>query len=210
MRLRDGCRFYLLMFLVGGLAGSVCRLSDFFPYDSLWGLSSIATLFGFWIASVGVITYLSVSNIGAFMNTFLYMFGMTCSFYGLKYLLGFFIPLFSNDGRFQMELFLVYSVLAVVCGVGSFVLYFLNRKDWVGAVLCALPASGMLAEAVGCLLVLFNKRMLLGQTIFDFVFALGFGILFFKRAGHKVLYMVTMVVVTVVVYGVVYRPYLPV
>lgn len=116
LKIKDNYQSHLFLFLLGLFVGSVCRLSDFFPYESLWSLSSIATLFGFWIASTGVITYLSPSNKGAFINTFLYMFGMTISFYVLKYILGFYVERFSNDGHFQTDLFLVYSVLSVVCG----------------------------------------------------------------------------------------------
>ena len=74
-------RIYLkkpaVIFLVGISAGILCRFSDLFPYESLWSLSSIATLFGFWIAGVGVITLYSASHKAAFANTFLYLFGMT-------------------------------------------------------------------------------------------------------------------------------------
>lgn len=206
MKLRDNCKSYVLLFLSGVLAGVICRLSDFFPYDSLWSLSSIATLFGFWIASVGVITYLSPSNRGAFIHTFLYMFGMTISFYGLKYILGFFIAMFANDGKFQTDLFIIYSALSVVCGVGSFILYFWNMENKISSILYALPASGMLAEAIGCMVVLVNSHMLLAQTIFDFVFAFLFGILFFRKANNKIIYAVTMAVVTVLVFMAVYKP----
>ena len=91
----------MALFLAGILAGVLCRLSDFCPYESLWSFSSVATLFGFWIVSVGVITMYSVSHRGAFLNTFLYLFGMTISFYGLKYLLGFWVPRFDNGGVFH-------------------------------------------------------------------------------------------------------------
>lgn len=208
MRLRDNYKSYLLLFVAGMIAGVICRLSDFFPYDSLWSFSSIATLFGFWIASVGVITCLSSSNIGAFINTFLYMFAMTLSFYGLKYILGFFIEKFASDGKFQTDLFLVYSVLSVVCGIGSFILYFWNKNNKAGSILYALPASGMLAEAIGCMVVLVNNHMLLAQTIFDFVFAFLFGILLFKKANNKIIYTVTVIAVTALVFLTVYKPYL--
>ena len=59
---------YFKLFLGGILVGIICRLSDFFPYESLWSISSIATLFGFWIASVGMITYCSSSNKDAFFQ----------------------------------------------------------------------------------------------------------------------------------------------
>lgn len=208
MKLKDSLKSYALLFLLGILAGVICRLSDFFPYESLWSLSSIATLFGFWIASVGVITCFSASGKGAFINTFLYMFGMTLSFYVLKYLLGFFIERFSNDGRFQRDLFLIYTALSVVCGIGSYVLYFWNRKTIFSSILYALPAAGMLAEAAGCFFVLASRHMLLGQTLFDFLFALLFGITLFRKADNKILYLITLGAVTAAVFLLVYRPFL--
>lgn len=189
--------------------GVLCRLTDFLPYEeSLWSIPSVATLFGFWIASVGMITCLSSSNKGAFINSFLYMFGMTISFYGLKYLLGFWIARFSNEGQFQTELFVVYSVLSAACGIGSFVLYFWNRQNGFNSFLYALPAGGMLAEAAACLFVLCNRHMLLAQTIFDFAFGLVFGIGLYRKAYNKVIYMATMIVAAVLVFLLVYQPFL--
>ena len=57
------------------------------------------------------------------INSFLCMFGMTVSFYGLKYILGLFMERFS--GEFPTRLFLVYSVMAVATGV----VFFLIRKN---------------------------------------------------------------------------------
>lgn len=168
----------------------------------------MATLFGFWIASVGIITCLSPSNKGAFINSFLYMFGMTICFYGLKFVLGFYIPRFSNEGRFQTDLFIVYSILSVACGMGSFVLYFWNRQNVFNSFLYALPASGMLAEAVACLIVLYNSRMLLAQTIFDVAFGLLFAIGLYKKAYNKILYIGSVVIVAALVFLLVYKPFL--
>lgn len=207
MKIKDNYKAYSILFLLGVLVGVICRLSDFFPYDSLWSLSSIATLYGFWIASIGIITYISSSNKSAFINSFLYMFGMTISFYGLKYILGFFMPMFANDG-FQTNLFIVYSVLSIACGIGSFVLYFWNRENRFSSFLYALPASGMLAEAIGCLCVLVNSRLLLFQTIFDFIFALLFGVKLLKKANNKIIYFATVFIVTALVFLVVYMPFL--
>ena len=130
------------MFSAGILAGIVCRLTDFLPYEeSLWSLPSMATLFGFWIASVVVITDISSSNKGAFLNVFLYMFGMTVSFYGLKYILGLYMPMFSNCGEFQTELFVIYSVLSVFCGAGGYILYFWKKRIF-SALFCARCLPG--------------------------------------------------------------------
>lgn len=209
MKINVNKKAYFVLFLTGMIAGILCRLTDFLPYEeSLWSLPSIATLFGFWIASVGIITCLSSSNKSAFINSFLYMFGMTTSFYGLKYILGFYIPRFSNEGQFQTDLYIVYSILSVACGIGSFVLYFWNRQNVFNSFLYALPASGMLAEAVACLIVLCNSRMLLAQTIFDIVFGLLFGIELYRKAYNKLFYIGTVITVAVSVFLLVYKPFL--
>ena len=120
-KIKGRIQSYSVLFSFGIVAGILCRLTDFFPYESLWSLPSIATLFGFWIASVSLITYCSSSNCGAFWGSFLYMFGMTVSFYTLKFILGFFWERFS--GEFPTALFLAYSAMAFICGIGSYVLY---------------------------------------------------------------------------------------
>ena len=209
MKIRDHKKSYFIVFLTGMVMGILCRLTDFLPYEeSLWSFPSVATLFGFWIASVGVITYLSSSNKGAFFNSFLYMFGMTGSFYGLKYLLGFLSERFSNGGQFQTNLFLVYSVLSVACGIGSYVLYFWNRQNVFNSFLYALPAGGLLAEAAACLVVLCNRHMLLAQTIFDLAVGLAFGIGMYRKAYHKMLYIGTVIAAGALVFLLVYQPFL--
>lgn len=209
MKIRDQKRSYFIVFLTGMVMGILCRLTDVLPYEeSLWSFPSVATLFGFWIASVGVITCLSSSNKGAFINSFLYMFGMTISFYGLKYLLGFWSERFSNGGQFQTNLFLLYSVLSAACGIGSYVLYFWNRQNVFNSFLYALPAGGMLAEAAACLFVLCSRHMLLAQTIFDLAVGLAFGIGMYRKAYHKVLYVGTVIAVGALVFLLVYQPFL--
>ena len=89
---------YLLFVGLGLGAGIITRLSDFFPNDDLWSFSSIATLFGFWMLTVTLIIYFSSSNKNAAINVLLYLLSMNFSFYLLKYLLGFFNPMFDNGG----------------------------------------------------------------------------------------------------------------
>ena len=206
MEIKDSTRSYSALFFLGILAGVICRLSDFFPYESLWSLSSIATLFGFWIVSVTAITYCSSSGQGAFWNAFLYMLGMTVSFYGLKSILGLSMARFS--GAFPTALFLAYSAMALVCGIGSSILYLWNRENRFASVLCALPAGALLAEGIACLTVLWNRHMLLGQTLFDFAFALLFGILLYRKAKNKILFFLTWAIAAGMVFLVFYRPFL--
>lgn len=207
MKIKDDTKSYFLLFIIGILAGVICRFSDLLPYEeSIWSFPSIATMLGCWIASVGVITYMSSSNKGAFINTFLYMFGMTISFYGLLYILGFYFPAFHNFG-FRTNDFLTYSVLSFVCGIGSFVLYYWNKDNLFNSVLLAMPTSGMLAEANGCIYMLINRRMLLAQTIFDLFFVLWFGVMGFNKAKNKAIYLLTVAATTTLVYFVIYSNY---
>ena len=204
MKFTDSRKTRIALFLVGILAGVLCRLSDVCPYESLWSFSSIATLFGFWIASVSVITMHSVSHRGAFLNTFLYLFGMTISFYGLKYLLGFWMPCFDNGGVFLTKLFLRYSALSLLCGIGCSVLYFWNDRRWYSSVLLVLPTGALLAEGIACGIVLFACRMLLAQTIFDLGFAAWFAIVLGKKAARKWVFAMTLAASAALLFFMVY------
>lgn len=82
--LTHSTKSYIKIFFVGILVGCICRLADYFPADTLWSFSSIQTLLGFWIITNTTIVLLSTSNICAGISSFLYMFGMTLSFYGLQ------------------------------------------------------------------------------------------------------------------------------
>ena len=123
-QLRVSVPSFLSVFVVGLAVGCVCRLADYFPADTLWSFSSIQTLLGFWIITNTVIVLLSSSNLCAGVSSFLYMFGMTLSFYGLKAILGLFLPRF--HGPFQTSLFLMFTILSVPCAIAAAILYFLS------------------------------------------------------------------------------------
>ena len=146
----------------------------------------------------------SVSHRGAFLNTFLYLFGMTISFYGLKYLLGFWVPCFDNGGVFLTKLFLLYSALSLLCGIGCSVLYCWNDRRWYSSVLLALPAGALLAEGIACGIVLFACRMLLAQTIFDLGFAAWFAIVLGKKAERKSVFAMSLATSTLLLFFTVY------
>ena len=204
---KNSLKSYLIIFLWGIFAGVATRLTDFFRADTLWSFSSVATLFGFWILSVAVIVLFSTSNVCAGVSTFLYMFGMTLSFYGLQYLLGFWLPRFDNDG-FKTSLFLLYTCLSVGCGVGAFVLFFWERWRKLGAVLYALPVGALMAEAVGVGVYLVKNSTYLFQFLLDALAAVVLGILFYQRNACKAIYTVSVVAVTAAVYFFIYYPVL--
>ena len=118
--LTHSMKSYITIFLVGILVGCICRLTDYCPADTLWSFSSIQTLLGFWIITNTIIVLASTSNICAGISSFLYMFGMTLSFYGLQAILGTFIPLFS--GGFRTSLFILFTICSIPCAIAAFIL----------------------------------------------------------------------------------------
>ena len=198
---------YLSYVGLGLVAGLITRLSDFFPNDDLWSVSSIATLFGFWMVTVTLVIYFSSSNKNAAINVFLYLFAMNFSFYFLKYVFGFFNPMFDNGG-FHWNLFILYNVFALVCSAISYVLYYWNKENKMSNVLYALPVSGLAAETIGVSIYLYNHHTFLFQVLFDFISLIVIGYWFYKKANNKLIYFATIVVITFIVYSLVFRPFL--
>lgn len=205
--LKDTLQSYILVFFIGITAGVFCRLTDLFPSNTFWGFSSIATLYGFWVFSITMLVYFSSSNKTAGLNAFIYMFGMTISFYLLKYILGYYIPRF-NSGSFQTHLFFVYSILAVICGIGGYILYFWASSSKCSSILYALPISALSAESIGVTIYFFTNKEYFFQLLFDLLCAVFLGGLFYKKAANKFSYCLTMVIVTPVIYILVYKPFL--
>ena len=205
--LKNDLKSYLIIFICGMIVGIATRLTDFFKADTLWSFSSIATLFGFWIICVAGIVLFSSSNLCAGISSFLYMFGMTFSFYSLQYVLGLFLPMFDNEG-FKTSLFLLYSFLSIGCGMGAFILYYWERKTKISAVLYALPVGALVAETIGIGICLVNRSVFLFQFLLDFLAFILLGTIFYKRTVSKVIYGVAICLVTAAVYFIVYQPFL--
>jgi hypothetical protein len=198
---------YPLFIGLGLIAGAITRLSDFFPNDDIWSFSSIATLFGFWMLTVTIVIYFSASNKHAAVNVLLYLVSMNFSFYFLKFVLGFFIPTFHNEG-FQWALFMLYNTFALVCSAISYVLYYWNKVNKLSSFLYALPISGLAAETIGVSVYLYEHHTFLFQFIFDFLSLFILGGWFYRKANYKVLYAVTIIVMASIGYLLFYRPFL--
>ncbi|EGA91380.1 hypothetical protein GPDM_00895 [Planococcus donghaensis MPA1U2] len=199
---------YLLFIGLGLIAGVITRLSDFFPNDDLWSFSSIATLFGFWMLTVTLVIYFSTSNINAAINVFLYLLSMNFAFYFLKYVLGFFFPIFANGGTFQWNLFMLYNIIALVCSAISYVLYYWNKESKLSNFLYALPVSGLAAETIGVGMYLYHHHIFLFQFIFDFFSFLLLGFWFYQKTKNKIIYSLTLVAITPIGYYFYYYPFL--
>lgn len=188
--LTNSTKFYIEIFIAGILVGCICRLADYFPADTLWSFSSIQTLVGFWIITNTIIVLRSTSNICAGISSFLYMFGMTLSFYGLQAILGMFIPLFS--GGFRFSLFVLFALLSIPCAIAAYILYFWNREHIFNSILYALPIGALVAEATAIFIYFLEHHTFLFQLLMDIVGAIIFLLLFYKRAKSKRIFILTL------------------
>lgn len=189
---------YITIFLVGILVGCICRLTDYCPADTLWSFSSIQTLLGFWIITNTIIVLASTSNICAGISSFLYMFGMTLSFYGLQAILGMFIPLFS--GGFRKSLFILFSLLSIPCAIAAFVLYYWNKDNVLSSLLYSLPVGALVAETIAISFYFLEHHTFLFQLLMDIIGAVVFSVLFFKKVKHRKLYIIGIVLSSLVFY----------
>ena len=194
---------YIKIFFTGILTGCICRLLDYFPADTLWSFSSIQTLLGFWIITNTIIVLLSSSNICAGINSFLYMFGMTLSFYGLQAILGIFIPLFS--GGFRTSLFVLFTGLSIPCAIAAFILYYWNKDNVFNSVLYSLPIGALVAETIAISIYLSKYHTFLLQLLMNSVGIIVFGILFFRKAKSKAIFAVSLILSTLLFYFVLYH-----
>ncbi|GKV70515.1 hypothetical protein NCCP2716_30130 [Sporosarcina sp. NCCP-2716] len=199
---------YLQFVGLGLTAGIITRLSDFFPNDDIWSFSSIATLFGFWMLTVTLIIYFSISNKDAAINVLLYLLSMNFSYYFLLYVLGFLIPRFYNNGEFQWDIFMLYNVFALVCSAISYVLYYWNKDNKLSSVLYALPVSGLAAETIGVGIYLYYNHTFLFQFVFDFFSLIIIGLWFYRKSNNKLVYSATTIAITLTGYFLVYRPFI--
>ena len=152
----------------------------------------------FWIITNTIIVILSTSNICAGISSFLYMFGMTLSFYGLQAILGMFIPLFS--GGFRLSLFILFAILSIPCAVAAFILYYWNRDSILNSVLYSLPLGALAGEAVAVFVYFFQQHTFLFQLLMDIVGTIIFFLLFIQKVKSKKVFIVSFVLITLFVY----------
>ena len=200
IKLRNTFKSYTMIFIIGILVGCICRLLDYFPADTLWSFSSIQTLLGFWIITNTIIVLLSTSNICAGISSFLYMFGMTFSFYALQAILGMFIPLFS--GEFRFSLFVLFTVLSIPCAIAAFILYYWNKEHVFNSVLYSLPVGALFAEAITVSIYFLEHHTFLFQLLMDIIGAIVFLFMFYRRVRSKGLYLISVIISSLVFFSI--------
>ena len=206
MKFKNNLKSYLLVIGLGVAAGLLTTALDFFPYDTLWSFSAIASAFGFWIITTTLIIYFSSSNINAAANAFLYLSSMNFSFYLLKYMIGLFDPRFYSLGGLNWGLLLRFDILALGCAVISFGLYYWNKDTVFSNILYALPISGLGAETIGVTVFLFKTHTYLFQLLINILGLALLLSLFHKKITNKPLFIITAIIGSLIGAGVFYLP----
>ncbi len=198
IRLQDTKKSYIKVIMFGLIIGIITELVNLLPHNDVLGLSSIAGTFGFWIFTTTFIIYLSCSNKNAMMNTFLYLASMCCSFYVLQGMIKFFIPNITVDGLIEWSHLFFWIMIAILCGIVAYILYYWNKNNQFSNILYALPIAGMLIDTVNnCLKFYYSHTQLLG-AILDVIFLITMFCLFMKKANRKIIFIITIIFVAII------------
>lgn len=198
IKLKDTKKSYIKVIIFGLIIGIVTELVNLLPNNDVLGWSSIAGTFGFWIFTTTFIIYLSCSNKNAMFNTFLYLASMCCSFYLLQGIIKFFTPNMTVDGLIEWSHLFFWIMIAMICGIVAYVLYYWNKNNKFSNILYALPIAGMLLDAINnCLKFYYSHTQLLG-AILDVIFLMLMFVLFMKKSNRKIIFMITIIFVAII------------
>ena len=198
IKLQDTKKSYIKVIVFGLIIGIVTELVNLLPNSDILGWSSIAGTFGFWIFTTTFIIYLSCSNKNAMFNTFLYLASMCCSFYLLQGIIKFFTPNMTVDGLIEWSHLFFWVMIAMICGIVAYVLYYWNKNNKFSNILYALPIAGMLLDTVNnCLKFYYSHTQLLG-AILDVIFLMIMFGLFMKKSNRKIIFLITIIFVAII------------
>lgn len=182
----------------GAMIGLITELLNFFPNDDLWGWSSIAGSFVFWIFSTTFVIYFSSSNKNAMINTFLYLSGMCISYYVLQGIVDYFTPNVTVDKFIHWDHLLFWVGISALCGLVAFVLFYWNKKTIFSNVLYALPVAGMLVDTINNCIKFYYSQTNLANSILGIAGLMIMFVVLFRKSNKKGIFIVTLIVVSLV------------
>lgn len=198
MKLKHTKKSYIQVICFGAVIGLITELLNFFPNNDLWGWSSIAGSFVFWIFSTTFVIYFSSSNINAMINTFLYLSSMCISYYVLQGIIDFFTPGITVDHFIHWDHLLFWVGISVLCGLVAFVLFYWNRKTIFSNVLYALPVAGMLVDTVNNCMKFYYSRTNLANSILGVAGLVIMLVVLFRKAKKKGVFVLALMIVSLV------------
>lgn len=198
MKLTHTKKSYIQVLCFGAVIGLITELLNFFPNDDLWGWSSIAGSFGFWIFSTTFVIYFSSSNINAMINTFLYLSSMCISYYVLQGIIDFFTPNVIVDKFIHWDHLLYWVGISALCGLVAFVLFYWNKKTIFSSVLYALPVAGMLVDTINNCMKFYYSQTNLVNSILCVVGFIIMLVVLFRKSNKKGVFVLVLIVVSLV------------
>ncbi len=179
---------YLLVSVIGIIAGFLVHFFSQFPSDDLWGLSLFSSqTFGFWIFTSSLIALFSSKHYVAGINVAFYV-------YFMFYITGIFKRLaIVNKGYNEIQYFwnglwqeLTYGLLpAAICFVCAFVMWFGRKNKLIFVLLRFVPILFILAEAILSWFGVINRNQGLFMAVIDTASAIGYLMIILRESNFK-------------------------
>lgn len=173
---RDNIKSYLLVLLIGILAGLLVVICFLIPNNELWAFSYWSTeTFGFWMFSTSLMVLLSEKRKTAIINTFMYVFIMfliTTIYQSYKMYFNFYTPFDSKRELLISSIngWLLYSIIpSLICGILGAILWSGRKNKIYSKLFCALPAVFILIEMIILFISVFTNHTKLFSAITDLI-----------------------------------------
>ena len=189
---KDKLKSYLIISLLGIIAGISVIFFCEFPNNDLWAFSywSSSTL-GFWMFSTSLIVLFSEKRKTSFINAFIYifiMFLMTSIYKSFRSFYGAYTP---YDSFLELSLnrisgWLEYSVIpALLCGILALVLWSGRKDNTIGKILRILPMIFISLETISLFYIVFINHTKLFPAITNSVCLILYIIIYIKEFKFK-------------------------
>lgn len=173
---KDNLKSYLIILILGILAGILVIFFSSFPSDDLWAFSYFSSeTLSFWIFSTSIIVLFSEKRKTGVINAIIYiliMFLMTAIHKSFRTYLYGYTP---YNSLLELSLnslkdWLGYSVIpALLCGSLAFVLWNGRKENIAGKILKLLPIAFILLETISLFYTVFVNHTKLFPAIIDLV-----------------------------------------
>ena len=180
--IKNNFKSYLIISILGVLAGLVVWFFSQFPYDNLWSFSLFSSMsLGFWVFTSAVIVFFSKERKSAVISEMLYVYFMFF-FTGVGKITrlvqsGFGVLNFNNV---FFDIIFYGIPYAIICGILAHILFYAKKRNILGNLLLLLPFIYILIELTNFSIKLFVNKTNLFMVIIDFLCLITYIILFRK------------------------------
>ncbi len=178
---KDNIKSYLLILVLGIIAGLSVVFFCEFPNNDLWAFSYWSSeTFGFWMFSTSLIVLLSEKRKSATINSIIYIFIMfliTTIYKSFRlYWKGYSpfdslldLPLNSITGWFRYSL-----IPAIICGILGAVLWNGRKNNFYSKILCVFPALFIFVETIVLFYSVFTNHTKLFSAVIDLIWLISY------------------------------------